>query len=85
MYIKFPTSPPNFDLAQFKAAFLGEVVDNEGNPVKIQDSPLENEQETHYLIGCPWVTDDNFTALKAEFPAISKTVNFPAGWVTKEA
>jgi len=78
MYIKFPTTPPNFDLEQFKDDYLSTTGET------LQGIPLENKQETHYMIGSSRITNSQFDALKDDYPTISKTNNWPAGWVTKE-
>lgn len=79
-FIKMPITPdtPVYSFEDFKTRYL-ELTDE-----KIQDSPLENEQSTHYLVGSSRLTQDIADQLTDEFPQVSIINIWPIGWITKD-
>lgn len=75
LYIKIPKQNPFY--GSFKDRYL-ELTDE-----KIQDSPLENEQRTHYLVGSSRLSPEIADQLISEFPQVSIRDSWPIGWVTK--
>lgn len=74
IYVKIP----KVDLASFKPAYLALVGET------IQSQPLENTEETHYLVGSSRVTQAQIDSLVNDYPDVSYTSdNYPQGWVTK--
>lgn len=80
LYLKMPIAPdtPVYSFEDFKARYL------ELTGEKIQDSPLENEQETHYLVGSSRLTQEKADQLTSEFPPVTIVNTWPTGWITKE-
>ena len=79
MCCKFIKIPNDADYADFKARYL------ELTNMAIQNTPLENVEETHYLVGTHKLSDATQAMLEAEFPNISITNDtIPAGWTSKE-
>lgn len=80
LFIKMPIAPdtPVYSFEDFKARYL------ELTGEKIQDNPLENEQETHYLVGSWRLTQTIADQLVSEFPPVTIANIIPVGWVTKE-
>lgn len=76
LFIKMPVESPFFE--DFKARYL------ELTGEKIQDNPLTNEQETHYLVGSSRLLQDKADQLVSDFPTVSISNVMPIGWVTKE-
>ena len=70
---------PVYSFEDFKARYL------ELTGEKIQDYPLVNEQETHYLVGSSRLTQEIADQLVSEFPPVTITNTMPVGWVTKES
>lgn len=80
LFIQMPIAPDNpiYDFDSFKARYL------ELTGEKVQDNPLTNEQETHYLVGSWRLTQTLADQLTTEFPMVTIVNAFPMGWVTKE-
>lgn len=77
LYIKMPKNNPFFN--NFKADYLATTGE------KIQDSPAENEQGTHYLVGSSRLTQEQADELVSRNPSVTIMNSWPNGWVTKEA
>ena len=80
-YLKMPIAPNNsvYLFEDFKARYLELTGEN------IQDAPLTNEQETHYMVGSSRLTQEDADTLASEFPMVNITNSWPVGWVTKES
>lgn len=81
IYLQMPIQPDNpvYSFEDFKARYL------ELTAEKIQNTPLINEQETHYLVGSWRLTQETADQLSSEFPMVIISVKgvWPVGWVTK--
>lgn len=77
LYIKMPQAP-GLDYGIFRARYL------ELTGEKIQDTPLENEQGTHYLVGSSRLSQAIADQLVSEFPAVTIGQDMPVGWLTKQ-
>ncbi len=73
-YIKIPKKNPH--LNALKDDYLATVGE------KIQDSPLENTQGTHYLVGSSRLTQEQADGLVSRNPSVTIGA-MTAGWVTK--
>lgn len=76
LFIKMPKQNPH--LEGFKADYLATTGE------KIQDTPLENDQGTHYLVGSSRLTQEHADELASRNPSVTIMNSWPAGWVTKE-
>lgn len=69
---------PGLDYDAFKMRYL------ELTGEAIQDVPLENIQETHYVVGSSRLSQAIADQLVLEFPAVTIGQDMPAGWTTKQ-
>ena len=79
LFIKMPilADNPVYSFEDFKARYL------ELTGEKIQNDPLENDQETHYLVGSSRLTQEIADQLISEFPMVTIANAIPTGWITK--
>lgn len=77
LYVQMPIAPNNpvYSYEDFKARYL------ELTGEKVQDNPLVNLQQTHYLVGSSRLTQAIADQLVSEFPPVTITNVWPAGWV----
>jgi len=82
IYLRMPITPDNpvYSFEDFKVRYLELTGEN------IQQSPLTNTQETHYMTGSSRLTQAIADQLDSEFPMviISNKGVWPVGWVTKD-
>lgn len=85
IFLKMPIAPNNpvYSFENFKTRYLELMIDN-GTSQKIQETPVINEQETHYLISSRLLPQSIADQLISEFPMVVQTNTWPVGWINKE-
>jgi len=76
-FIKIPQAP-GVDFQAFKDDYL--VTTGE----KIQNTPIANEQDTHYLVGSSRLSQEDANALISRHHGITIAKTIPAGWKNRE-